>query len=156
MIKSRLFKYSILVLVLGILLGGITSCSNLFNINPFGSVTFTFSLPNHLRSSRAVNYSLKVSIYENNDTLIKSEEKAIEAQNTVIKFHAHYTYGTLHNFIWKTSTTYRFTLCTNDTIKKACSRCSSRLNIICSCMLQCQIANRSLHEVVIAIGQWHI
>ena len=55
-------------------------------MNPFGSVTFTFSLPNHLRSSRAVNYSLKVSIYENNDTLIKSEEKTIEAQNTVIKF----------------------------------------------------------------------
>ena len=72
--------------VVGILLGGVTSCSNLFKINPFGSVIFTFSLPNHLRSSRAVNYSLKVSIYENNDTLIKSEEKAIEAQNTVIKF----------------------------------------------------------------------
>ncbi len=74
------------MLVLGILLGGITSCSNLFNINPFGTVTFTFSLPNHLRSSRAVNYNLKVSIYENNDTLIKSEEKAIEVQNTVINF----------------------------------------------------------------------
>ena len=84
--KSKFVKYSILVLVLGILLGGVTSCSNLFNINPFGSVTFTFSLPNHLRSSRAVNYSLKVSIYDKDNVLMQSEEKAIEAQNTVIKF----------------------------------------------------------------------